>query len=355
MTQQVRTGYRRHREAVWGLALLLVAAIAAIAIPFASGAAPAAPKTLVFDKQPANPWQKDTTITPAIAVKVINGTQGGKPTITATGAGTTSDFDFGEPVEQPSGTWSWPNAKPKATAPSGLYNLVVTLGSLTATSDSDSSPPADNDPFRVADFVCPPSCETTSNEPTGAQGKLNITNTLGSAVALDFEAGGGVASCDPWNRAFITTPSGDVFFPAVELTFTSGPGKMLQATYLIRNSEWTQTNTSRGNQDIDFCVGTKHQVASKNGPPPTGIPFTTKYGTPARWGCENPDTTCPESEQAFWGVIPVVANASKVTTDPAVCARGNVELPTGPGNALETWRSWTICIPFDWDISIRGG
>ena len=126
MTQQVRTGYRRHREAVWGLTLLLVAAIAVVAIPFASGANPP-PKMLVFVDQPANPWQKDTTITPAIAVTVINGSQGGTPTITATGAGTSSDFTFGSPVKT-NDIWRWPNAKPKSNAPSGLYNLRVTLG-----------------------------------------------------------------------------------------------------------------------------------------------------------------------------------------------------------------------------------
>ena len=39
MTQHARAGYRRHRKATWGLALLLALAIAAIAIPLASGAA----------------------------------------------------------------------------------------------------------------------------------------------------------------------------------------------------------------------------------------------------------------------------------------------------------------------------
>jgi hypothetical protein len=39
MTQHARAGYGRHRKATWGLALLLALAIAAIAIPLASGAA----------------------------------------------------------------------------------------------------------------------------------------------------------------------------------------------------------------------------------------------------------------------------------------------------------------------------
>lgn len=39
MTQQVRTGYRNHRKATWGLAIVMVIAIAAVVIPIASGAA----------------------------------------------------------------------------------------------------------------------------------------------------------------------------------------------------------------------------------------------------------------------------------------------------------------------------
>ena len=38
MTQHVRTSYRKHRRATWGLAIALVLAIAAVVIPIASGA-----------------------------------------------------------------------------------------------------------------------------------------------------------------------------------------------------------------------------------------------------------------------------------------------------------------------------
>ena len=38
MTKHVRSSYRNHRRATWGLATALVLAIAAVAIPIASGA-----------------------------------------------------------------------------------------------------------------------------------------------------------------------------------------------------------------------------------------------------------------------------------------------------------------------------
>jgi hypothetical protein len=349
MTQQVRTGYRNHRKAAWGLALLLVAAIAAVTIPFASGAPT---KTLVFDKQPANPWQKDTPITPtasAIAVKVINGTQGGTPTIAATGAGTTLNFDFGSPVNN-NGTWSWPNAKPKADAPSGLYNLVVTLGSLTATSDSDLSPSAPgNQPFRVADYVCVPESPTSCNDltshlNTGAQGKLSIANTLGSPIALDFQLGLdpvplGCNNATPgqtWNRTYFGDPP--VYFPAVALDFTEHEKDMLQVTYAIRNSEWVLTNAARGNQDIEFCAVARHQTARWNGDGAEPRPFSGKYG-PAQWDGTN-----------YSGVLTTVSNPSKVKTDgtgsPAVCGRGTQDI------SGETWRTWTVCIPWDLDYKM---
>jgi hypothetical protein len=338
MTQQVRTGYRRNRQAVWGLALLLVAVIAAIAIPFASGAPT---KTLVFVNQPANPWQKNTPITPsasAIAVTVINGTQGGTPTIAATGAGTTSDFDFGSPAfNNQTKTWSWPNAKPKLTAPSGLYNVVVTLGTLTATSDSDLSTSTTNDPFRVADKVCPAGepCSAFSDDSASAKGagRVSLTNTLSNAIALDFEAGGGVCgtASNPWNPAFYVDSSGNtVRFPAFELNFAPATTGMLQMTYMVRNSEWVQTSTSRGNSDAEFCVAARHPDPALN----DGLhPFDGKYG--------------PSVFNApfYWGVLQTVSNADKTTDDPVVCARGNVSLPTGPGGVSETWRTWTHCIP----------
>ena len=47
MTDHVRTSYRKHRRATWGLAIALVLAVAAVAIPIASGA-PDKTYTLVF-------------------------------------------------------------------------------------------------------------------------------------------------------------------------------------------------------------------------------------------------------------------------------------------------------------------
>ena len=97
-------------------------------------------------------------------------------------------------------------------------------------------------------------------------------------------------------------------------------------TYMVRNSEWVQTSTARGNNDAEFCVAAKHP---DNGP----TPFDGKYG--------------PSVFNApfHFGVLYTVANASKTTDDPVVCARGNADLPTGPGGASETWRTWTHCIP----------
>jgi len=349
MTQQVRKGYRNHRKAAWGLALLLVAAIAAVAIPFASGASS---KTLAFVTQPANPWQKNTTITPPIAVAVLSdGTpvnQGGTPSISATGAGTSSDFDFGSPEYNSSTkSWSWPNAKPKSTAPSGLYNLVATLGSLTASSNT----------FRVADKVCQAGqpCSAQSNNDQSAKGtaKVSLTNPFSNAIALDFHPGGSDLTdpkCDHWNRASYTDASGNtVYFPAIVLNYPV-EDDMLQVTYMIRNSEWVQTDASRGNQDVDFCFGAEHSFDTfKNGDPttnPLAEPFLTKSGDDAKWN---------DADHLFWGVLASVPNPSHVTNDPVVCARGTVNLPTGPGGTSETWRTWTTCVPFDWDWTQKGG
>ena len=38
MTQQVRTSYRRHRRAAWGLAIALAVAVAVVVIPLANAA-----------------------------------------------------------------------------------------------------------------------------------------------------------------------------------------------------------------------------------------------------------------------------------------------------------------------------
>src|SRR5262249_43936200 len=141
-----------------------------------------------------------------------------------------------------------------------------------------------------------------------------------------------------WNRAFIDNngdgvPDGqDLYFPAVALDFNYGDSKMLQITVEIRNSDWVLTNAARGNNDIEFCAVTKHQDATKNGPPPPdgqGVPFVGKYGD-AKW---DPTTGM------FSGVLTTVSNPSKVKTNgtgsPAVCGRGGFTDISGV-----TWRTW---------------
>ena len=116
---------------------------------------------------------------------------------------------------------------------------------------------------------------------------------------------------------------------------------MLQVIYRVRNSDWVLTEAARGNNDIEICAGAKHGVdTTKNAAPSDGgVPFTGKYG-PARWD---------EDDGLFWGVLATAQNPAKVKADPAVCGRGSTDLATGPGGALEKWRTWTICIPYDWD------
>jgi hypothetical protein len=345
MTQQVRTRYRNHRKAAWGLALLLVAAIATVTIPLASGAPT---KTLKFDPQPPFAMQKGALATP-VSVAVFQGgqtmnSQGQTPTLSTTGAGTIDD-NFTVSGPQYDGTtkhWTW-QVTPNSNALSGFYIFTATLGTLEPATAT----------VRVAEFVCPPSCDNTSNltDTDTAPGKLKIAaNTLATAVALDFQTGLDPVpdGCNtdlghPWNRTSIDTDAdgdGDIFFPAVALDFNWG-SQMLQVTYLIKNSDWILTNAARGNNDIEFCAEARHQIdTAENGfPPPTGtgVPFDGKYG-PATW---DPDT------EMFSGVLTTVSNPSKVKTNgtgsPAVCGRGNVDI------SGETWRTWTVCIPKDWD------
>jgi hypothetical protein len=340
MTQQVHTGYRDHRKAAWGLALLLVAAIAATTIPLASGASPN--QTLRFVGQPTSPLQSSTPATSTtIAVAVFSGGPNPMnsnppptPSLDATGAGGIGNFDVLSGPTYISGTkyWTW-SVRPKSTAISGLYNFVATLGDLSATSNA----------FRVAQYVCPPSCDGTSNFGTAGQGKLKIANTLGSPIALDFQPGGvGAipAGCTntslqtTWNRAYYLDANGDpVYFPAVALDFTSGPNNMLQVTYMVRNSQWVLTAATRGNQDIDFCAEARHQKSSP------GAKFVGKYG----------DATFDTDTGMWSGVLATVSNPSKVKTDPAVCAHGSQDI------SGETWRTWTICIPYDWDWGVKPG
>lgn len=340
MTQQVYTGYRNHRKAAWGLALLLVAAIATVAIPLASGAPT---KTLRFVVQPTSLLQSSTpatTTTVAVAVfsggpNPVNSNPPPTPSLTASGAGDISNFDVSVP-NYDSGTkrWSW-TVTPKSSANSGVYTFGATLGDLVAAASS---------PFRVAQFVCPPSCDGTSNFGTAGQGKLKIANTLGSSIALDFQPGGAETvplGCDnaptvpshTWNRAYYLDASQNkVYFPAVALNFTWG-SNMLQVTYMVRNSEWVLTAATRGNQDIDFCAEARHQNATP------GAKFLGKYG----------DATFDTSTGMWSGVLATVSNPSKVKTDPAVCGRGSQDI------SGETWRTWTICIPYDWDWGVKPG
>ena len=263
MTQHVRTGYRNHRRAAWGIALLFAAAVAAITIPLASGASPN--QTLRFMTQAPTPWQSSTPTAANISVAVFSGgpdpvrsNPPPTPVLTASGAGDISNFTVSAPMYS-SGTksWTW-SVAPKSTANSGSYRFGATLGTLSATSST----------FRVVQFICPasggPSCNGTSNFGTAGQGKLNIANTLGSPILLDFQPGGAAAplGCNndvnipshTWNRAFFLDASGNkVYFPAVALDFTWG-SQMLQITYMVRNSEWVKTEATRGNQDIDFCA-----------------------------------------------------------------------------------------------------
>lgn len=345
MTQQVRTGYRNHRKAVWGLALLLVAAIAAIAIPFASGAPS---KTLRFVTQPPNLLESSTSQSASVSVAVfsggpnpVNSSPPPTPQLSASGAGGIDNFAVSGPNYDP-GTkyWTW-NVKPAVSALSGVYTFGATLGTLTA-------PPSN--PFRVVQYICPPtggpSCDGTSNLGSSglAPGKLKIANTLSSSVLLDFQAGLNPVppGCSPphtWNRLFIDA-NGDgtpeAYFPAVALDF-NGNAKMLQVTYMVRNSDWVLTNAARGNNDIELCAVAKHQDPLRNFGADADK-FAGKYG-PSTWD---------SSTGMYSGVLTTVSNPSKVKTDgtgsPAICGRGNFVDLSGV-----TWRAWTVCIPTDWD------
>jgi hypothetical protein len=353
MTQQVRTSYRKHRKAAWGLALLVVAAIATVTIPLASGAPS---KTLRFTTQPATPLESSTSQSTSVSVAVfsggpnpVNSSPPPTPSLSAISAAGVDLSAYFTGINAPSysgGYWTW-NVAPTSSAPSGVYTLRATLGTLA---------PATSDPFRVVQFICPPSCDGTSNLGSSnlAPGKLKIANTLNSSVLLDFQAGLNPVppGCnnDPfnpndgaphtWNRLFIDA-NGDgtpeAYFPAVALDFNSENAKMLQVTYMVRNSDWVLTNAARGNNDIELCAVAKHQDPTRN----TGLAadkFAGKYG-PSTW-----DSTT----HMYSGVLTTVSNPSKVKTDgtgsPAICGRGNFVDLSGV-----TWRAWTVCIPVDWD------
>jgi len=340
MTEQVRTGYRNHRKAAWGLALLVVAAIATVTIPLASGAPT---KTLTFVAQPAA-MQKSAPATAAnfsVAVFVGNQTQnsqGQTPSLTASGSPSGSIANFNVPTptyESTTKVWTWSGVTAKSDAPSGSYTFTATLGNLD---------PVNSAPVNVAEFVCPPSCDNTSNLNNRKPAKLTIADTFGSPVALDFQPELGATvplGCNgatlgqTWNRTYIDVNGNgiadptDTYFPAVALAFNYGNAKMLQVTYMIKNSDWVQTNAARGNNDIELCAVAKHQTQALND---GSHGFIGKYG-PSSWDGTN-----------YSGVLTTVSNASKVKTDPAVCGRGSFIDASGV-----TWRTWTVCIPFDWD------
>jgi hypothetical protein len=218
-----------------------------------------------------------------------------------------------------------------STAPSGSYTFTATLGSLD---------PVNSNPVNVAEFVCPPSCDNTSNL-TGKPAKLTIADTFGSPVALDFQLGLGATppGCQTWNRTYIDVNGNgiadpaDTYFPAVALAFNYGNAKMLQVTYMIKNSDWALTTAARGNNDIELCAVAQHQDATRNNGADADK-FAGKYG-PSTWD---------QNTKTYSGVLTTVSNASKAKTDPAICGRGGFTDVSGV-----TWRTWTVCIPFDWD------
>jgi hypothetical protein len=349
MTQQVRTGYRKHRKAAWGLALLVVAAIAAVTIPLASGAPT---KTLKFVTQPPAAMQKTAPATSAdISVAVYSGnqvqnSQGQTPSLTASGAGTIDNFTVSGPnYNNTTRAWTW-NVTPRSDAPSGSYTFTATLGMLD---------PVTSNTFRVAQFVCSASssCDNTSNLTTVGQGKLTIANSLATPVSLDFQTGLDPVplGCnnDPnepthtWNRLYIdvngngVADSSDTYFPTVALNFNWG-SQMLQVTYMVRNSDWVLTNAARGNNDIEFCAEARHQTADWNGDGGHPRPFDGKYG----------QSVWDASTGMYSGVLTTVSNPTKVKTNgsgsPAICGRGGFTDLSGV-----QWRTWTVCIPYDWD------
>ncbi|HEU5476827.1 MAG TPA: hypothetical protein VFU64_03245 [Gaiellaceae bacterium] len=69
MTQHVRTGYRKHRKATWGFALVLALAVGAVFIPFAGAAAG---KTYTLGLNPASQCASSTDGGTSTAVTITN-------------------------------------------------------------------------------------------------------------------------------------------------------------------------------------------------------------------------------------------------------------------------------------------
>jgi hypothetical protein len=244
-----------------------------------------------------------------------------------------------------------PGLMASAPDPGNLQWTFSIVGNTSGTGYTLKAGNTVSNPFAIVDGLCNPgvtdpehlngSCSLTSNLNGGIlESGITINNHDLQPIGINFAAGSTATDkCANWTRAFYTGAGQTYFFPGVELDLTWGGG-VLQVIYRVRNADWVLTEAARGNQDIQICAGARHQDASKNGDGSAPRPFTTKFGVDATWDGE-----------LYWGVLPTVQNPSKVRAggDPAVCGRGTQDLPTGPSLSLETWRTWTICIPYDWD------
>ena len=238
MTQQVRTSYRNHRKAAWGLALLLAAAIAAVSHSACQRCAPN--QTLKFVTQPPSLLAEQHADDGDCLGRRLHGRpEPGEfepaptPSLSATGAGTIANFVVARrttaATTAPRSTWTW-NVTPKSSAPSGV---------LQVRRDARDDPDArQSNTFRVVQFICPPSggpsCDGTSNFGTAGQGKLKIANTLGSPILLDFQVGAGATppvGCNgtspgtTWNRAYYidARSATEVYFPRWRWTSAGEP------------------------------------------------------------------------------------------------------------------------------------
>jgi hypothetical protein len=232
---------------------------------------------------------------------------------------------------------------------SGNQWTFTVTGNVSGTDYALQAGETVSETFTIADGLCQPnvtdpehlnsSCSLTSTLNGGAfESGVTINDHKLEPIAINFEAGDVAdGKCDPWQRASYTDNGQTYHFPGVALDFGWGGG-VLRVIYRVRNAEWVLTQASRGNSDIEICAGARHGVNTHlNGP--SGDPFTGKYG----------DAVWDSGDGLFWGVLGSVSNPGKVKNDPVVCGSGNQNLPTGPGGSSETWRAWTICIPYDWD------
>lgn len=235
----------------------------------------------------------------------------------------------------------------------GVIGNVLGVGYALKAGSTISDPT-----FSIVNGLCPPNttdtqhltstCSLTSDLNSGIlESGVTINNhQLPGSIGIDFAASSeGAGKCDPWTRASYTVGGQTYYFPGVSLDFdTATSVGLLKVVYRVRNADWVLTDASRGNNDIEICAGARHgdlSRASWNAPNGTGnsTPFIGKYG-PAQWNA---------GDGLFWGVLASVSNPSKVTSDPVVCGSGTQNLATGLNGAVETWRTWTICIPADWD------